>query len=101
MIYASAKSLASSLNYTEEEDGWLYPDLSRIRDISVSVAMGVIRAAQEAKVDREMRIRDMEDEELEHWIRSRMYDPHKETQNVEREIKSMVKDDTKSNGSHL
>ena len=100
MIYASATSLANSLNYTEEEDGWLYPDLSRIRDISASVAVGVIRAAQEAKVDREVRIRDMDDEQLEQWVKSRMYDPHKESQNVEREIKSVVRG-INGNGSHL
>ena len=91
MIYASATSLAASLSYSEETDGWLYPDIARIRDVSVMVTIGVIRAAQEARVDREVRIREMSDEELEHWVRAHMYDPHRETHNVEKEIKAMVK----------
>ena len=90
MIYASATSLASALTYSEEEDGWLYPAVERIREVSVFVTMGVIRAAQEARVDREVRIREMDDAELEAWVRSRMYDPHQETRNVEKEIKNMV-----------
>ena len=90
MIYASATSLANALSYSEEEDGWLYPAIERIRDVSVFVTMGVIRAAQEARVDREVRIRDMDDAELEQWVRARMYDPHQETRNVEKEIKNMA-----------
>ena len=90
MIYASATSLSTSLNAQEKDDGWLYPDLARIRDVSVIVTMGVIRAAQEAGVDREVRIRNMGDKELEKWIRVRMYDPHMETANVEAEVKGMM-----------
>jgi malate dehydrogenase (oxaloacetate-decarboxylating)(NADP+) len=90
MIYASATSLAQSLSFSEEEDGWLYPAVERIREVSVTVTVGVIRAAQEARVDREVRIRDMNDDELESWVRARMYDPHRETRNVEKEIKAMV-----------
>jgi len=75
MIYASATSLSTSLTPSEVSEGWLYPDIRRIRDVSVIVAMGVIRAAQEAGVDREARIRDMTDEQLEQWVRSKMYDP--------------------------
>ena len=90
MIYASATSLSTSLNAQEKNDGWLYPDIARIRDVSVVVTMGVIRAAQEAGVDREVRIRNMGDEELEKWIRVRMYDPHMETANVETEVKGMM-----------
>jgi malate dehydrogenase (oxaloacetate-decarboxylating)(NADP+) len=90
MIYASATSLAQSLSFSEEEDGWLYPAIDRIREVSVFVTMGVIRAAQEARVDREVKIRDMSDDELEAWVRAKMYDPHKETRNVEKEIKSLM-----------
>ncbi|KAL8864665.1 MAG: hypothetical protein Q9198_009718, partial [Flavoplaca austrocitrina] len=72
--------------------GWLYPDIARIRDVSVIVAMGVIRAAQEAGVDRETRIKGMKDEELEKWVRSKMYDPHGETRRVEQEVRSFIDD---------
>lgn len=90
MIYASATALSSSLNPTEKSDGWLYPNIGRIRDVSVVVAAGVIRAARKAGVDREVRIKDMGDDELISWVRSRMYDPHAETANVERQVKEVM-----------
>jgi malate dehydrogenase (oxaloacetate-decarboxylating)(NADP+) len=52
MIYASAESLSTSLNKQEVADGWLYPDIRRIREVSVVVTRGVIRAAQKNGVDR-------------------------------------------------
>lgn len=85
MIYASATSLSTSLIPSEVSQGLLYPDLTRIRDVSVTVAMGVIRAAQEAGVDGEPLIKDMKDDELESWVRSKMYDPNSETRRVEEE----------------
>ncbi|KAL8788155.1 MAG: hypothetical protein Q9213_001794 [Squamulea squamosa] len=102
MIYASANALSTALSPSETEQDWLYPEVARIRDVSVIVAMGVIRAAQEAGVDREMRIKDMKDEELEKWVRSKMYDPHGESQRVEREVQSFIADVTGSvQKSHL
>ena len=98
MIYASATSLSTALNKKEIADGWLYPEIGRIRDVSVVVAMGVIRAAQEAGVDREVRIRNMKDEELEKWVRSRMYDPHAEVAKVEKEVHGKG---VSTNHSHL
>lgn len=103
MIYASATSLSTSLLPSEVEQGWLYPEIARIRDVSVVVAMGVIRAAQKASVDREQTIRDMGDEELEKWVRSKMYDPLNETERTEHEVQSLVDLSTKdaNRGSHL
>jgi malate dehydrogenase (oxaloacetate-decarboxylating)(NADP+) len=103
MIYASATSLSTSLLPSEVEQGWLYPEISRIRDVSVVVAMGVIRAAQEASVDREQTIRNMGDEELEKWVRSKMYDPLNETERIEHEVQSLVDLSNKeaNRGSHL
>ena len=65
--------------------------------------MGVIRAAQEAGVGREVRIRGMGDEELEKWIRARMYDPHAETANVEKEVEGLMNGSvkTRKGKSHL
>ncbi len=103
MIYASATSLSTSLNPSEVSQGWLYPEIDRIRDVSVVVAMGVIRAAQEAGVDREQNIKGMEDEELEKWVRSKMYDPSIETQRIEEEVQGLMDISKKggSRGSHL
>lgn len=103
MIYASATSLSTSLHPSEISQGWLYPELARIRDVSVTVAIGVIRAAQEAGVDREQSIKDMADDELEKWVRSKMYDPNTETQRVEEEVQGLM-DPSKmggNRGSHL
>ena len=104
MIYASATSLSTSLEPPEVSEGWLYPEIARIRDVSVVVAMGVIRAAQEAGVDREQSIKGMGDTELEKWVRSKMYDPHAETQRVEEEVQGLVDMSRKGSGvrgSHL
>lgn len=53
----------------------LYPDLERIRAVSVVVARDVIREAQRQKLDREPSLRGMTDAELDGWIKDRMYDP--------------------------
>ncbi|KJX96248.1 nadp-dependent malic enzyme like protein [Zymoseptoria brevis] len=75
MIYASAESLSTSLLPEEVKKNWLYPDIARIREVSVVVTRGVIRAAQRDGVDREVGLRGLGDEELENWIKSKMYDP--------------------------
>jgi len=58
--------------------------------VTVVVSMGVIRAAQEAGVDREQSIKDLGDEELEKWVRSKMYDPLTESKRIEEEVESLV-----------
>ncbi|KAL5003433.1 hypothetical protein BDV10DRAFT_154997 [Aspergillus recurvatus] len=90
MIYASGEALSKALTAEEIERGLLYPDLTRIRKVSVVVARNVIRAAQEAKVDREATLRTMDDEALDAWIKARMYDPHSEVQSLEREVGSIL-----------
>ncbi|TGO19259.1 hypothetical protein BTUL_0005g01080 [Botrytis tulipae] len=75
MIYASAEALSTSLTPSEISAGRLYPELNRIREVSVIVARQVIRAAQQFNFDREPAIRGMSDEQLDKWIVGRMYDP--------------------------
>jgi len=97
MIYASAVSLSTSLTDEEVEQGWLYPDISRIRDVSVIVARGVIRMAQKQGLDRELMLRDLSDAELDRYIESRMYNPKAQKSLVEQELSPK-----KANGvSHL
>ncbi|KAF2858894.1 hypothetical protein K470DRAFT_235508 [Piedraia hortae CBS 480.64] len=90
MIYASAESLSTALLPEESERKSLYPDLARIRDVSVLVTRGVIRAAQKDGVDRELSIRNLSDEKLDAFIRQRMYDPNDETRAITEEIKDLV-----------
>ena len=90
MIYASAEALSTALTPEERNENWLYPDIRRIRDVSVIVTCGVIRAAQAAGVDRELSIRSLNDEQLQEYIRKRMYDPFEEGNIVEDEIKQLA-----------
>jgi len=104
MIYASATSLSTSLNADEISGGWLYPEIGRIRDVSVVVAMGVIRAAEDAGVAREVHIKGLNDADLEKWVRSKMYEPQEEIARVEQEVREIVDDMPKKkdgSGSHL
>ncbi|KAJ9665220.1 hypothetical protein H2201_004694 [Coniosporium apollinis] len=86
MIYASAVGLATSLNESETRQGWLYPDIRRIREVSVSVTRHVIRAAQDGGVDRELALRHLDDAKLDQYIRERMYDPFREGEKIEHEV---------------
>lgn len=47
MIYAASKALADSLSTEEINQGWLYPSLKRIRQVSGIVATAVIQEAIE------------------------------------------------------
>jgi len=102
MIYASGVSLSSALTEQEKADGWLYPDIRRIREVSVTVTRFVIRAAQKNGVDRELGLRNLSDEELDVYIRARMYDPFKERESYLDEISHIVNGHgRKVSGAHL
>lgn len=90
MIYASAEALSTSLLPEEVDANWLYPDIARIRDVSVTVTRGVIRAAQKDHMDRELALRNISDEELDEYIRQRMYDPFTEHEKIDNEIKELA-----------
>ena len=62
MIYASAVALSKAITPSELADGRLYPELDRIRDVSVVVARVVIREAQRQGLDREPSIRGLGEE---------------------------------------
>src|SRR5277367_3404621 len=79
MIYASGAALPTTITEEEKEMALLYPDITRIREVSVVVARYVIRAAQKDNVDRIHHLREINDKELDEWIREKMYDPHAET----------------------
>ena len=90
MIYASGEALSQALTAEEIDRALLYPDLTRIRQVSVVVARKVIRAAQESKVDRETNLRTMSDDSLDAWIKARMYNPHTEVLSLEREVGALL-----------
>lgn len=90
MIYASGEALSTALTDEEIAKDCLYPEVTRIREVSITVTRFVIRAAQRDNVDRLQHLRDKTDEELECWIRTKMYDPHAETKMLEDEVHSMA-----------
>ncbi|GAA6009498.1 hypothetical protein JCM11491_003579 [Sporobolomyces phaffii] len=75
MVHASAQGLADSLNSDETERNLLYPDVQRIREVSITIALKVIRSAQKLGVDRAEELRAMNDRELEEYVRRQMYHP--------------------------
>jgi malate dehydrogenase (oxaloacetate-decarboxylating)(NADP+) len=98
MIYASAVSLSTSLNKQEVADGWLYPDIRRIREVSVIVTRGVIRAAQKNGVDRATNLRKFTDEQLDSFIKERMYNPFNESENMSDEVNQLIASTSSLNG---
>ena len=88
----AALALSKSLTTEEEAQGFLYPDLARIRDVSVIVAMDVIRAAEDARVARETHIKTLNAEALEKWVRSKMYEPYAETGRNEAQVRDLLKE---------
>ena len=98
MIYASAESLSTSLNKKEVADGWLYPDIRRIREVSVVVTRGVIRAAQRNGVDRALELRNLSDDQLDAYIKQNMYDPFNERENNLDEAAHMLSNGSGMNG---
>lgn len=91
MIYASGEALPTKITEEEKELALLYPQITRIREVSVRVARFVIRAAQKDNVDRLHYLREMNDDKLEQWIQEKMYDPHTETQSLTTEVEEMAR----------
>ncbi|KAJ7635027.1 hypothetical protein FB45DRAFT_1056974 [Roridomyces roridus] len=75
MVEASSLGLANSLTREEEEMGLLYPQVSRIREISADITVQVIRAAQAAGVDRYTELRAKNDTELLDFVAGKMWNP--------------------------
>ncbi|OSX61139.1 hypothetical protein POSPLADRAFT_1146826 [Postia placenta MAD-698-R-SB12] len=75
MVEASSLGLADSLTPEERSQDLIYPRVERIREISAHIAHKVIRAAQRAGVDRNAEIKDMWDDQLLEWIKSKMWNP--------------------------
>ncbi|KAG8947900.1 hypothetical protein FRC03_000896, partial [Tulasnella sp. 419] len=75
MIEKAAMSLAGSLTTEEIADGLIYPRLIRIREVSARIALGVIRQAQNERVDQNASLRDLSDDDLLAYIKRKMWEP--------------------------
>ncbi|KAF2007765.1 hypothetical protein P154DRAFT_583983, partial [Amniculicola lignicola CBS 123094] len=98
MIYASAESLSTALNEQEVADGWIYPDIRRIREVSAVVTRGVIRAAQKNGVDRAVELRNLSDADLDVFIQESMYDPFNERENMGDQVAHVLAQASGMNG---
>ena len=71
-------ALSAAITTTELNNGRLYPVLDNIREVCLIVARKVIRQAQRQDLDGVKSLRELSDDDLDSWIRSKMYDPTKE-----------------------
>ncbi|KAG1009118.1 hypothetical protein G6F27_005866 [Rhizopus arrhizus] len=70
MIYATAKALADSLTTEEINQGWLYPSLKRIRDVSATIAVAVYKEAVDAHLASLPKVDNIQD-----YVISNMWSP--------------------------
>ncbi|KAL0064708.1 hypothetical protein AAF712_008406 [Marasmius tenuissimus] len=77
MIEAAAQALASSLTDEEKERDFLYPRLTRIREVSAKIALEVGREAKKEGIDRNIVFRELSDEALLEYVKEKMWDPTK------------------------
>lgn len=84
MIYEASKALADSLTPEESNQGWLYPSLARIREVSVAVAAAVIEQALKEGVSQEEHLQQLSREDLLEYVSSSMWTPMQEMYSVSR-----------------
>ena len=75
MVEAASLGLANSLTAEERSLDLVYPRIERIREISASIALSVIREAQQSGVDRSPELRRMKDDALIAHIKTKMWNP--------------------------
>lgn len=80
MLVAAVKALASHSPALHDPDKGLLPDVTNVRDISVSIAAAVIRQAVDEGLATQEGIPVEEGEEvLEEWVREQMWEPRYRT----------------------
>ena len=89
MIVAASESLAGCVTEEEFSRGLLYPDVSRIREVSLYIARDVVRAAQKDRVDGRDDLKYLTDTELESFIKSKMYNPEDLKHRLEAEFSKL------------
>lgn len=77
-IYDCSVALAESMTPDEIADGRVFPDITRIRDVSHTVAMALIKRAYAEGLTTQERFgytNPEDDQELADWLFWKMYDP--------------------------
>lgn len=75
MIYSASKALADSLTPEELGQGWLYPSLVRIREVSAVVATAVIEQAFKEGLSNHEALQTKSHEDLIKYVESNMWAP--------------------------
>ena len=73
MLVAACKTLAAQAPALQDPNKGLLPDVEDVREISVQIAMAVIKQAVEDGLATEEGI-PRKDEELEEWVREQMWE---------------------------
>jgi malate dehydrogenase (oxaloacetate-decarboxylating)(NADP+) len=73
MLYVAAEALANFVSDKELEEGKVFPPLSKIRDVSRSVAVAVIEQAM--KEGQATKLEGDRIQDLEAFVHKKMYDP--------------------------
>ena len=78
IVYSTSVALAGSLTAEERQNGQIFPAVNRIREISHSVAMAVIRQAHSEGLTNPSKLAGVnldDEEQFATWVSSKMYDP--------------------------
>ena len=77
MLYEAALAIANSLTSQEEAEGRTFPDIARIRDVSLAVAKAIIIEGRKRNLLLSSKHAiDVADEDLDDLIRRKMYWPY-------------------------
>lgn len=85
MVYAASKALADSLNEDEISNGWLYPSLKRIREVSAIVATAVCQEALKENVATSLEMKSFASkskEDIIEYVTTHMWSPTMESYGV-------------------
>jgi malate dehydrogenase (oxaloacetate-decarboxylating)(NADP+) len=75
IILRASMALADSLTEQERENGLLYPELSRIRDVSATVASAVVDQAVRDNIATSEQVKALNPEEYQEFVKSSMWSP--------------------------
>ncbi|KAG6830389.1 hypothetical protein H0H87_008276 [Tephrocybe sp. NHM501043] len=76
MVEQASIALSDALTQEEQSADLVYPRLARIRDISATIALAVIRAAQKDGVDENTLFRNLSDASLLDHIKAKQWQPY-------------------------
>lgn len=74
MLVSAVKALGAESPALKDPSKGLLPDVEDVREVSIKIAMAVIKKAGEEGLAQEVQI-PQEDEQLELWVKAQMWEP--------------------------